>query len=152
MLLRNILHQGRRSYIPSIAVVVVGLFVLPLTTPQAVGEEIKRPDRETAGKILSRMYKSHVIGAIVGTLEPGAYKVVGVAVRGTKEDKMEVTLEYDADLGWIHYEFAMENARGQAANSNFPPVGGNVVAHVKLRIWSASGYKEILIGDPAKPE
>jgi hypothetical protein len=135
----------------SLRIYPVLLLVLLSVTCIARGGEVKPLDKESASKILGAMgYSKVTVGAIIGgdSLEPGASRrVLAVGILSGKEAKIDATLSYDNELGWIHFEFALTDARGQAIDPNMPPgFGGGDASRVKLRIWSAAGYKEIVVG------
>ena len=120
----------------------------------AIGDDVKPLDKQTATTILELMGNKQVtVGAIVVGASPSVRSVLAVGVRNGKEVKIQDNFEYDADLGWFNFEFQVTNAKGQPINPDLPPPpamfggGGSGVSHVKLRIWSVSGYKEVVVSN-----
>jgi hypothetical protein len=124
--------------------------IFAFSTTFAYGEDLKPLDKDTAAKILASMGYSRLgVGAIVNSQGGlGIARVLGVGVQSGKESKIDMTFEFDNDLGWIFFEFQETGANGQRINREMPPgFGGGDIAHVLLRIWSVNGYKAVNISN-----
>jgi hypothetical protein len=129
--------------------VVVPLVLLCSVAASARADDVKPLDKQTATSILGFMGYAHItIGAITGGVVPSSKTILAVGMKEGTEVKIQEQFQYDPDLGWFYFEFEETGANGQAVNRDLPPgFGGGAAAHVKLRIWSASGYKQIVIAN-----
>ncbi len=131
-------------------IVITSLLLIGMSPASVHADDVKPFDKQTATTILELMgNKRVVVGAITTGHSPDSKMVLAVGVRDGKEVKIHNDFGYDNDLGWFYFEFQVTNAKGQSVNTDMPPMfngAGNGTTHIKLRIWSTAGYKEILVG------
>jgi len=123
-----------------VAIAAIAIIALIATTfsplpTQAVTPDIKRLDKATAAKIIASMgYDDVYVGAVIhgiGEIRMGAFSndsvafVLAVGNRDGKSKKIRETLFYDAERGWLYFEY-QEKAGKQV-----------------LCLWTSSGFTGI---------
>ena len=111
--------------------VIAGLVSIGACSANAQQGSVRALDKATAAKILTSMgYTNVVVGAViksVGGMGMGAFSsesavmVLAIGNRGGGTKRIQESMFYDSELGWFYFEPDQQT---------------------RLRVWSASGYKE----------